>query len=778
MASSTQAVGVVPAGRAGNRSWATALGYARRMPFTLTVVGVMLVLGFATYAFWQPLDESVWWNRVAFGLPAFDDNRWWTPVTGPFFAQDPATYLAVLLLCGILFGFAELRLGTRVTAFWSIVTQLVGVFATAGMLNALKHSHWHWAEHEAAQLDVGFSVGAMAIFVVYAFTLSAPWRGRLLFGALGYCVIGLLYIGDISDIEHAFGAILGIIVGWRLGHMRRHRGRLTRHEVRIITTIGFVLVSIGQLVGMFSPGTGPLGPSHVTTQRPLMIVFVVFQLIVCKGLVRGNVLAWRVAVVLAFFGILVSLGLRPPGRLVVGMLVYVPLVVLLIRGRRAYTARIVPLNQARFARDAAIVLLAYAAYVFLGFSAIDSFRPVPSSTDALAEFGARLILSTSGRFAGTSPGARVFLDSLSWLLPLVLVTLLLVYAARARAPAATSGPGQIIALIKKHGGSDLAWMTTWSGNLYFFTRDGEGAVAYQVHSGTAITLGDPVCAPEAVGDVVTEFARHCEREGWIPCMFSVTGKVVGHLGRVRWDHVQVAEDTLIDLPELEFKGKSFQDIRTAINRAAKSEIQFRMVRLQDESFRTVRQVRGICEEWVSGKAMPEMGFTLGSVDEALDPEVRVGLAEDEDGKVHGITSWLPAYGPGGTITGWTLDVMRRHPEGFRPVIEFMIASACLHFKDEGAHFVSLSGAPLARSDPEERLSGIDNLLELLGRALEPFYGFRSLHQFKAKFKPRNEPMYMTFPDEAALPRIGLALTHAYLPDARLRDFATMLVSSR
>jgi lysylphosphatidylglycerol synthetase-like protein (DUF2156 family) len=494
--------------------------------------------------------------------------------------------------------------------------------------------------------------------------------------------------------------------------------------------------------------------------------------------VRGNVLAWRVALVLAVCGILVSLGLRPPGRLVVGMLIYVPLLFLLIRGRRAYTARIVPLNRARFTRDATIVLLAYAAYVFIGFSAIDSFRPVPSSTDALAEFGQRLIFSTSGRFVGTSPGARVFLDSLSWLLPLVIVTLLLVYAARARVPSATHGPEQIIELIKKHGGSDLSWMTTWPGNLYFFTHDDDAAIAYQVHTGAAITVGDPICAPDEVSDVIAQFARHCEREGWIPCMFSVTERVVNQLGEVRWEYVQVAEDTLIDLPELEFKGKSFQDVRTALNKAAKSEIQFRMVRLQEESFRTVQQVRGICEEWVSGKAMPEMGFTLGSVDEALDPAVRVGLAEDEDGKVHGVTSWLPKYGPGGEISGWTLDVMRRHPDGFRPVIEFMIASACLHFKDEGARVVSLSGAPLARSNPDERLSGVDNLLELLGRALEPYYGFRSLHQFKAKFKPRNEPMYMTFPDEAALPRLGLALTHAYLPDAKLRDFATMLVSSR
>ncbi|MEP6651213.1 MAG: phosphatidylglycerol lysyltransferase domain-containing protein, partial [Lapillicoccus sp.] len=67
------------------------------------------------------------------------------------------------------------------------------------------------------------------------------------------------------------------------------------------------------------------------------------------------------------------------------------------------------------------------------------------------------------------------------------------------------------------------------------------------------------------------------------------------------------------------------------------------------------------------------------------------------------------------------------------------------------------------------------LLNQLGEMLEPVYGFRSLHQFKTKFKPRYEPTYMIFTDEAALPRIGVALTQAFLP-GRLRDYASVLRS--
>ena len=181
------------------------------------------------------------------------------------------------------------------------------------------------------------------------------------------------------------------------------------------------------------------------------------------------------------------------------------------------------------------------------------------------------------------------------------------------------------------------------------------------------------------------------------------------------------------------------------------------------------QVRAISEEWVGDKGLPEMGFTLGGVEQAMDPAVRVGLAVDGDGSVHGFTSWLPVFAPGGAVRGWTLDLTRRRSGGFRPVSEFLIASACLSFQAQGAEFVSLSGAPLARTGTSAERPAVERLLDSLGAVMEPHYGFRSLHAFKAKFAPRYEPLFLAYRDEGDLPRIGIALTKAYLADAELRD---------
>ncbi len=332
-------------------------------------------------------------------------------------------------------------------------------------------------------------------------------------------------------------------------------------------------------------------------------------------------------------------------------------------------------------------------------------------------------------------------------------------------------------LLREHGGGTMSWMITWPGNDYLFSDDGNGVVAYQNHMGTLLALADPVCDETRLVPTVKGFVDLAERSGKTPCWFSVGSATARAAEELGWRSVQIAEDTIVDLPDLEFKGKKWQHVRSALNKARKEDISFRMTVLADEPFSIKAQVRAISEEWVGDKGLPEMGFTLGTVEEALDPEVRVALALDGDGSVHGVLSWLPVFGPTGAVRGWTLDIMRRRTDGFGPVIEYLIASSAQAFKDEGAEFISLSGAPLAHNGEADEVEQMDRVLDSLGAALEPFYGFRSLHTFKKKFNPRYEPVYLAYRDEADLPRIGLAISRAYLPDATPAQLVRLAASS-
>jgi lysylphosphatidylglycerol synthetase-like protein (DUF2156 family) len=62
--------------------------------------------------------------------------------------------------------------------------------------------------------------------------------------------------------------------------------------------------------------------------------------------------------------------------------------------------------------------------------------------------------------------------------------------------------------------------------------------------------------------------------------------------------------------------------------------------------------------------------------------------------------------------------------------------------------------------------------------MEPAYGFHSLFNFKRKFQPTEAPVYVCYPDPAALPKIGLAVVRAYVPSVTAAEVAGMLSTLR
>ncbi|CCF84982.1 hypothetical protein NITHO_4280002 [Nitrolancea hollandica Lb] len=119
--------------------------------------------------------------------------------------------------------------------------------------------------------------------------------------------------------------------------------------------------------------------------------------------------------------------------------------------------------------------------------------------------------------------------------------------------------------------------------------------------------------------------------------------------------------------------------------------------------------------------------------------------------------------------------MRRREEAFRGIMEFLIAESASVFKEEGACFISLGAAPLARASRNGNDDGVlENVLELLAGWLDTFYHFGSLYEFKRKFSPRWEPIFLIYPGAASLPRIGYALLRAYLPDLSRDDIRSMI----
>jgi phosphatidylglycerol lysyltransferase len=758
----------------------------RRYWATAAIVAAVLVAGVTTGALWHGVDQgTALYDRVAYGLPALQDGRWWTFFTGTFFAPEAVLYVPILTLIIVVASVYERRLGHLRTLVVAIGGQFLAGLLTALFLWIWDDSGWTWAVQLGNRRDLGISAGGFALLGALTAVMQPVWRRRMRVGFGVYLVAMLLGSGLLWDVEHLVGFTLGVVFGPLLAGRppERPEWHFGRRSQRALVALIIAVSAISGLIEAVFPGNG--GPFHSSGPAQngdgltlAQVIGAVLILIAADSLRRGRRVAWVFITTLMVLSFITLLSAEPTSERTADLILNGAQLVLLLATYRAFSARSHRKSLRHAGRRLLVVAAALFVYTAVGFAVLKGdFVPAARPADMITEFLYRMVFSTSGNIEPATTAAEWFVDSIGavWLTAILVTLVGLLYSSR-RPRQELGADVRLRALLRQYSSSNMGWMLTWKGITVWFSEDGCTAIGFQVVGSVALCLADPVGPIEQRAAALHAFDDYCFERGWIPCLFAAGQASADLASGLAWKAVQVAEDSVLPLENLEFKGKVFQDVRTAINRAGKQDVTLVVTRWADSKPVVTDQLRAISGGWLSDKSLPEMGFTLGTLREADDPNVRLHLAVDADQTVEGFTSWMPVGGDG-AVVGWTLDLMRRRDHGFRPVMEFLIGSSALRFKEEGYRFISLSAAPLARAPDELGTSSdqevLQKLLDFLGRTLEPYYGFQSLFAFKQKFQPVHQPMYLVFPDETALAEIGIAVARAYMPDARLADWLRM-----
>jgi len=245
----------------------------RRLPFTVTVTALMLIAGLVTGALWDAAADRSWFPRIAYGLPAFLDGAWWTPVTGAFFALEPGIYLPMVGSFVLLAGYTEFKLGARIAAVTVIGGQLIGVLGAAAVLLPLQFTDWAWAQELSGHLDLGFSAGALAGLAVVSGTLRDPWRLRVRLALLAYVAISFVLIGALADLEHLIAVIAALILAPLLIDITPAH-RPSRREWRLLAatarmwTLPWLWCSSSVDTSVIAPETVPASTSGISAPPP------------------------------------------------------------------------------------------------------------------------------------------------------------------------------------------------------------------------------------------------------------------------------------------------------------------------------------------------------------------------------------------------------------------------------------------------------------------------------------------------------------------------------
>ena len=787
-----------------------------------TVVTVALTLMSATYWVWR--DQF----NVLEASPS--PSHWWSifssvgAVPGHFLATA-VLGIATMIVAG---GAAERHLGTRVWIAAALAGQVVGVTATWATLPLLKRAITEWGQAIGEGTLWGTSLMLIALAGAAVQSLGARWRWRARFLLIGILALSSAILGSAISYARVWALLAGMVAARAAGV------RGTESDASDDITTGRQFVSIAALCWacaaaltvVSSAPEGPLaqmrwslGPAWWLEGRTgvittlLCLAPITLQLVFAYGLRKGRRAAYIGTLILqGLLGISTLTSttvellawngpddpLRPEvttaaSLLLMPVLLNVALCAVTLWMRRSFTIHAAPSTTSTLARRWLILMAVCAAAVLvLGLLTSDSFIPfsslasgedisdAPNATPLQVFHDYALALlptATASIFEPSLVPMTLLAEAPVLWMPLVawagtLALVLRALLALPRIPA-SSPLDDLTPLLRAHGGGTLGWMNMWEGNQVWVSPFDEAGVAYRGAGGVALTVTDLAYEEGKASLAIAEFSSFSASAGLTPALYSIHADLADAARAQGWTIMQVAEESLLDLPGLAFKGKAYQDVRTAMNHANREGVEARWTTWDECPQGWKDQITVISQAWSSDKALPEMGFTLGGVRELAVPETRILVAIDADSTIHAVTSWLPVY-RGGKIIGLTLDVMRRRTTGWRPAIEFLIGKAALSAQEEGLEFLSLSGAPLRRSADDTSVFG--PLTDALAAIMEPLYGFTSLHAFKRKFKPRTQPLYLAVPEPTALATVGLAISHAYVPSVSPAQTLTLLAS--
>jgi len=306
-------------------------------------------------------------------------------------------------------------------------------------------------------------------------------------------------------------------------------------------------------------------------------------------------------------------------------------------------------------------------------------------------------------------------------------------------------------LVREHGTDTLSYFKLRRDLSHLWSADRRAFLAYRVEHGVLVVSGDPVGAPDAVGELLRDALAFADLHG---LQIAVVGASPGFAERCRPEGLRalyLGDEAVVETAGFTLEGKRIKKVRQACHRLRKAGYTCELRELGTLAPTELDALDAVTDRWRDGE--PERGFSMameGLRGEHLD-DTLVVIARDGEGAPRGFLHFVPAFGH----PALSLSAMRRDPDAPNGIVDVMIVRAIELARERGIEELSLNFAAFAKwlHSPENALQ------RLAGRALtllNPWFQIESLYSFNAKFFPRWEPRYLLHEGPLSLPRTTVA----------------------
>lgn len=643
----------------------------------------------------------------------------------------------------------------------------------------------------AAAVTLGLGARALRLDRLTAGLVLAAGTGMWLIIIDAFCLLVVRQLPAGADLHGAVRLQAVYLAAVLAGVAGALFGRGSHPGATASATLGW-LVAGGGLVDLLPAlfphsghalGAAPEAAPAVVlrTAHVLLVPAGLLLIITSRGLVRRNRPAWRLAVGLLGFSLL--LDLLPAPHFAAAALT--GLIIMAVIARR---------DDFRFSGDPAarpsalIRLLAMLAFTFT-FGVTAQWA---GQTAAGERFRFTLALLDTLRAAGGQvPGNPGVLPAGTghWLARAVLslaatgaiwAAAVLIRPWRQRHLPDVLWREQAAGIVRRWGADTLAPFTLRPDKDLFIA--GQTLIAYRVIRGIALVSGDPVGSPAEVGRALDRFLAFAQARGWRTAVLGASDRMLGIYTERGLHPLYHGDEAVIEVAGFSLTGRPMRAVRQAVHRLGRRGFSSEILTAGQTSPALRAELTAVEHAWLRGASRKGFTMELGSLFSLGGDDALFVIGRDEHGRVAGFLH-LAVCRPSQSLSLSTMPRWRDTANGFTA---WLITETVAWAREHGFRYVSLNFSPFAGLlDPSAKLHSRQRLQR---DALLRLKGVLSLQldnllHFNGQFRPAWRPRYLVVQGWPDLPRVAVAAMAAegYLPHAGLvrgRDWSVPAPRSR
>lgn len=673
------------------------------LPFgSVRLLGFILLLPALTYFVWIALRrEPVRVRQWEFELPS----------PGLFIAQVAVSSIDWIIAAGVLYILLPDSLPLTFVRF-------LGIFLLAQIAGVLSNIPGGLGVFEAVSL----------LFLAPFFSASAILGALVAFRAI-YYLFPLFTATILLTTHEVVEKREGVARAWRI--FGRWAPGIAPHLLAFTTFVGGAVL-------LFS-GATPALPSRLYWLRRLVPLPVVeishffgsiagaILLLVARGLQRRLDAAYQAAVFIISLGIVLQIF---KGGDYEEAIILVIMLAALVASRQHFYRKGSLVNATFGPGWLVAILLVLISSAWLGFF---SYKHVEYSRDLWWHFQFR---GDAPRFLRASVG---------------VVAVLLIVAFRHLLRPAIPDPDpptpqevDVAAAIVRNDRNSQTNLALLGDKPFLFSESRRAFLMYGVEGRSWIAMGDPVGPEDEKSELIWKFRELCDLHAGWPVFYQVHRDQLHLYLELGLTLLKFGEEARVSLRDFSLEGGTRKWLRKMQRRVESESCSFAIVDAEP----ILGELRAISDSWLTEKRTREKGFSLGFFSEDYVRRFPIAVVKREDRIVAFSNIWTSAE-----HAELSVDLMRHSPEAPTGVMDFMFLHLILWGQQQGFDWFNLGMAPL--SGLENRSLGTlwNRVGSLTYRFGENFYNFQGLRQYKEKFDPVWEPMYLASPGGLALPRI-------------------------